>query len=100
MILEIGLVLTSTALLITGFYCYRFAVTILKVQDAIEQSLEVLDERYNSMTRILETPLFYDSPEVRRVLEDIKASRDAVLYIANELTNDMVPEEEEAGNNE
>ena len=43
MILEIGLVLTSTALLITGFYCYRFAVTILKVQDAIEQSLEVLD---------------------------------------------------------
>ena len=94
MILIGALVLSVSLLLIACYYCFRFAMTILNVQDAIEASLEVLDERYNSMTKILETPLFYDSPEIRRVLEDIKVSRDAVLYIANELTNDMASEED------
>ena len=94
MILICSLVLSVILLLVACFFCFKFAMTILRVQDAIESSLEVLDERYNSMTRILETPLFYDSPEIRRVLEDIKASRDAVLYIANELTDDMASEED------
>jgi hypothetical protein len=30
----------------------------------------------------LKIPLFYDSPEIRKVHEDIKASRDAILKVA------------------
>jgi hypothetical protein len=33
----------------------------------------------------LETPLFYNSPEVKKVLKDITSSRNALLYVANEL---------------
>ena len=41
-----------------------------------------IDERYSSIDRILKIPLFYDSREVRQVLRDIEASRDAILEVA------------------
>ena len=64
----------------------RFGMLVLKVQDALEESIDILDNRYASISQILETPLFYNSPEVRRVLNDIGKSRDAILIIANILT--------------
>ena len=39
------------------------------------------------INEILQRPLFYDSLEVRQVLREIQRSQDAVLIIANELTN-------------
>ena len=51
----------------------------------MEESLDIMDERYTSISKVLETPLFYDSPEIRRVLKDVAGCRDAVLYIANVL---------------
>tara|TARA_B100001123_G_scaffold437566_1_gene570035 strand:- start:23385 stop:23684 length:300 start_codon:yes stop_codon:yes gene_type:complete len=72
--------------IISTFYAIRFGLTILKFQDAIESSLDILDERYSSMYNVLQTPLFYDSPEIRRVLTDIEKSRDAILYVANSIT--------------
>ena len=42
----------------------------------------MLDERYRSISEILEIPLFYDSPQIRQVVNDIKVSRDSVLKIA------------------
>jgi len=60
---------------------------LLKMEDVIEESLDVLDKRYASISKTLETPLFYDSPEVRKTLKDIKECRDSILYIANILTS-------------
>jgi hypothetical protein len=37
------------------------------------------------MSKILDKPIFFDSIEVRQVINDIKGSRDAVLYVANSL---------------
>jgi len=79
------IVLLAIALSIASYYAIRFAMIILNVTDAVEESLDVLDERYRSISKILEIPLFYDSKEVRQVLQDVKLSRDAVLYIANQL---------------
>ena len=69
-------------LVLAIFYCVKFAVTILKIQDALEEALDVIDERYSSMAEICERPLFYDSPEVRRVVDDIKETRDSLHEIA------------------
>ena len=68
------------------YYNYKFALTIIRVEDAVELSLDTLDEKYNTINEILQMPLFFDSPQVRQVVEDISASREAVLYVANQLT--------------
>jgi len=64
---------------------YSFGLTMLKMQDTIEESLDILDERYKSISLILQKPVFFDSLEVRQVLDDIDAARQAILYIANKL---------------
>mgnify|MGYP001319689962 CR=1 FL=1 len=87
----IGLSIFSGILLvlfgISAYYNYKLGVIILSVQDEIEDCLEVLDSRYTSMSLILEKPVFFDSIEVRQVINDISVSRDAILYVANRLTN-------------
>ena len=45
-----------------------------------------------SISKILEIPLFFDSPQVRNVLKDIEESRDSILYVAN-LIGDVEEEE-------
>ena len=80
------LVVVSVLLFFSLYYNYKFAITIIRVEDAIELSLDELDERYITISEILEMPLFFDSPQVRSVINDISASRDAVLYVANQLT--------------
>ena len=74
---------------ITIFYCIKFGLIILGVQDVIEEALDVIDEKYESITEICERPLFYDSPEVRKVLDDIKATRTALHKIAFSLCQDF-----------
>ena len=61
---------------------YEFGRTILELQDAIEDSLNTLNERVDSVSKILEIPLFFDSPEIRRVHEDVKTSRDTIRRVA------------------
>ncbi len=65
------------------YYNYKFGVIILNVQDGIEDSLDILDEKYGSMAKILEKPVFFDSVEIRQVIRDIKDTRDSILQIAN-----------------
>ncbi len=70
-------------LCVSMYYNYRFALILLNLEDGIENALDTLDEKYNSMSKILEKPVFFDSLEIRQVIRDIKDSRDVVLYVAN-----------------
>tara|TARA_A100001011_G_C14307693_1_gene843973 strand:+ start:1525 stop:1794 length:270 start_codon:yes stop_codon:yes gene_type:complete len=72
-----------------GYKLYRFSIIILQIEESIESCLDILDERYKSMTKIIEKPVFFDSVEVRQVISNIKESRVAILDVANRLTNDM-----------
>tara|TARA_Y100001963_G_C6516670_1_gene324662 strand:- start:24 stop:332 length:309 start_codon:yes stop_codon:yes gene_type:complete len=83
------LVVISLYSIVVSFYCFKFAILILKVQDSIENSLDKLDKRYFSVDEIMQRPLFYDSPEIRKVLEDISGSKAAILEVANTLTKDF-----------
>lgn len=92
-------VLETLLLLAISYYTYKMAVTILKVQDAVEESLDVLDKRYESISKILKIPLFFDSPEIKKAVEDIRRSRDSILYVAKQLTS-IQEDEEDLGNKE
>ena len=70
-------------LCISIVYNIRFARSLLSLQESIEESLDVLDSRYNSISKILEMPVFFDSVEIRQVVSEISKSRDAILYVAN-----------------
>jgi len=70
-------------LCISVFFNYKFGVILINLQDGIEVSLDKLDEKYSSMSKILEKPVFFDSLEIRQVIRDIKDSRTAVLDVAN-----------------
>mgnify|MGYP007072082015 CR=1 FL=1 len=83
----IGVIIFLSFLLIVSLYfLFKFSIILIRVEDSIESSLDVLDERYKKMTEILEVPVFFDSLEVRNCIAEIKRSRDAILYVANSLT--------------
>lgn len=80
---------------VSSYFCLKFAMTVLRVQDSLEASLEVIDQKYESISEILKRPLFFDSPEVRQVLKDIEETRDSLELVARDLSNKMKNEEEE-----
>ena len=98
-VLSFIVILETVALTVTSYYTYKMALAMLRVQDAVEESLDVLDKRYESISKILKIPLFYDSPEIKKTVEDIRLSRDAILYVAKQLTS-IQEDEEELGNEE
>ena len=55
------IVILSLSLCVSLYFVVRFGLVILKIEDAIEESLDVLDERYRSISEILEIPLFFES---------------------------------------
>lgn len=74
----------------------KLGMIILRVEDSIEECLDIIDERYRSVSQILEIPIFFDSVEVRKVVGDIEATRTALLVIANSLSElDRDKEEKE-----
>ena len=84
-------------LLISLYFNYKHGTLLLQIVERIESSLDILDERYASISNILQIPLFYDSPQVRAVLDDIKVCRDAILRVANLIGKvEEVPEEQNA----
>jgi hypothetical protein len=74
---------TLVILLISLYYNYKFAKILIKMEDSISDSLDKLDERYTSISKVLEIPLFYDSPQIRQVINDVQACRDSILLVAN-----------------
>ena len=78
-------ILVSVVLAFSAYYNYKFGRALIRMEDALEQSLDVLDERYESISQILQIDLFYDSPQIRQVVRDIKQCQDSILLVANEI---------------
>ena len=79
------------------YFCIKFAIIIIKMQEVIEDSLDIIDEKYNNLSRILEIPIFYNNTEIKSAINEVKETRDALLYIANQLAKDNKALEEEVG---
>lgn len=72
-----------------GIKLYQLGVLVLSVQDTLEESLEVLDDRSESIEKILQIPLFSDSAEIKSIQRDMISCRDAILQIAYVLTGSL-----------
>ena len=91
----IAITLLSIISCISIYYCIKFAIIIIKVQETLEESLDIIDEKYNRLNKVLEIPVFYNSPEVKSVIREIEDTRDSLLYIANQLVKSIEKEEED-----
>ena len=80
---------------ISAYYCIKFALIIIKVKEALEDSLEKIDESYFKISEILNIPIFYNSKEVKIVIDEIKNSRDSLLLIARSLSTSIEEEVDE-----
>ena len=79
----------------------RLLVLVEKIDEInvqVEESLDIIDASYTSVSKHLESPVLFDDPVVITMIRDIKQSRDAMLLIANKVTepfqnNDDLDEE-------
>jgi hypothetical protein len=92
------LILTSIIFLllcVSIYYNVRFGLIILRLEDAIEECLDDLDERYKVVSKILEKPIFFDSIEVRQTVQEIRLSQESILKVANTISNLQEPVSDE-----
>lgn len=93
--MQVVLVILSILLVLSLYFCFKFAIIILNVETAIEDSLDEIDQIYSRFTVIKNKPLFYDSPEIREVVRLLENARRTLLYIANKLDKSLKTESEE-----
>lgn len=78
-----------------AYFCIKFALIILRFQESTEECLEIIDDKYLKIVKILEIPLFFDSPEIKKLLSELKDIKMSIVHIANKLSlNDIRLEEE------
>lgn len=87
-------IVLSLCLILSVYKNVVFGITILRLEDSVEDCLDVIDEKYNTMSEILKRPLFYDSHEVKSVVKDIGAVRNSLHTIALTLTKNIEEETE------
>ena len=78
--------LLLAALAFVSYKLFKFSMIIIEFEDNIEECLDLLDKKYSSMSEVLEIPVFFDSIEVRKVINDINECRDSLVVVANKLT--------------
>jgi len=88
-LIEIALIISVLYSVFITYFCVKFGLTILRVQDSVEASLDKIDSQYAIITEILNRPLFYDSPEIKTVMEGVSNTRDAILEVASTLSNNF-----------
>ena len=94
------LALSILANVFFAYFCIKFAIIVIRVQDAIEDSLDKIDKKYNRLSQIIKIPVFFDSPEIKNILYEVTEVQDIVLEVASNLSNsvnnekDKIEEEE------
>lgn len=76
----------SVLLLFFAYFCIKFALIIIRLQEDLEYSLDEIDKKYNRIAEILDIPVFFDSPEIRRLLQEIKDIKRVILEISARLS--------------
>lgn len=90
--IQTGIIFVLLAFLFVALrFAWRMSKVVMAVENAVEDSLDELEEVYGRISQILEKPIFFDSLEVRQVISDISKSREVILYVANSLTRSVDP---------
>jgi hypothetical protein len=67
---------------VTLIYVFRFAFLILETEKRLTEAIDAIDEEYTEISKVLEKPVFFDSPEIRQVINSIENVRNTFLNIS------------------
>tara|TARA_R100000908_G_C3719629_1_gene122922 strand:+ start:213 stop:491 length:279 start_codon:yes stop_codon:yes gene_type:complete len=90
----IAVIILSILSMGLSYAVFRMARTIFGFEDGLTNAIEKIEESYEVVGKILERPLFLDSPEVREVHRQIGIVNDYLLDIAKDLSEVVESEEE------
>lgn len=87
----------ATSIYLCTFTCLILSVKknlelldkLSEIQEAIDDSLNVLDEQHQKIDLKTKLEVFSDEPVVRELLQDIAQARDSVLLTANILNESL-----------
>jgi len=88
-------VILAVLLSISVYFNIKHGILILKIMDQIDISLDIIDQKYASVSKILEIPIFFDSVEIRQVISDIESVRYSFLDVARILTDEDEDQDQE-----
>ena len=86
-VLAVICVLLLTALIFAVITLFRFSGFIFELEDSVEESLDILDQRHQKINDVLQIPVAGDDPMIRNIINEIKLAREAVLLVANKLVS-------------
>ena len=86
----------SIALSFSVYKNISFGITLLKMEDTLEECLDVIDQKYEKMSEILQRPLFFDSPEVKAVVKEIRDVKESLHRVALVLSKNVSETEEDS----
>ena len=89
-----ALIVISILFILSTYYCLKFAIIIIEISEAIEESLDEIDKNYSNISKILEIPIFYDSYEVKSAVNSLEDARNSLLNVANKLSNSNLNDKE------
>ena len=85
--MKIALLILTVLFLLVSYYCIKFALIIINMQNSLEEALDKIDTKYNRLTQVLEIPVFFDSPEIKSIIQEVQGVQDVVLSLASDLSN-------------
>jgi len=96
-----ALFLTNIITLFALFTVTKRSLKLVEKLDEIgtqvEESLDIIDESYKSVSKHLKSPVLFDDPVVTTMIKDVKNSREAMLLIANKIMIPFEKAEDEDG---
>ena len=85
-LLIVLVVLLAVALCVSLYYLMKFVKYSMLFEDSINESLDILDISYGNITKLIERPLLFDSPEIKYVLSELRNAQNSILIVANEMS--------------
>lgn len=86
---NIALILLVIILVVTLFFSVRRNIRnddrFEELGDQIKESLDILDECYQRISRTADTPVTSDDPIIQQLVSDIKYAKHAILLIAHKV---------------
>lgn len=79
-------IIVTLTLLFSVIMSLRFAKYVFRLEEAIEMSIDKLDESYRSISRVLKIPVASHDPHVVQVVNAIKDARSNIAKIAKQLS--------------
>lgn len=74
---------------------FKLARIVLDHETAIEECLDGINNVYQNVDKILQTPLATNDPKVLQIHRELKRAHEYLLYVANRLTSGWLNQKED-----